>query len=321
MYKAHIEKKPEPIYAFRKKAFEESHPGETYNKDYPDWLEDLIMKCLEKDPEDRFSDGKELDIYVRQMLSEHSGSADISALRRENRELREEMESLKNISDISTKQVDDLVLDLQEQLKESMTIRKDLNERINTLHNQNHSLKEQLETLSESGELNRTQSQQIRKLEEQLTSSKRKLETVSSELESQKQRSRGNKVWKIIAVASVLVSISLFSIFGVDIYNKCNEAPKEVTALHDSKDRKLIDSLSSQIKDRESKINDLNSKIKALAAEISTLKSANKDMVNRNLLTERDATISQLRIQVRDLKDSIMNNNKEIEVLRRHLLN
>ncbi len=63
--KAHRDNKPEPIFELRKKAFERSHPGETYTKDYPDWLEELIMKCLEKNPEDRFMNGKELHEFAK----------------------------------------------------------------------------------------------------------------------------------------------------------------------------------------------------------------------------------------------------------------
>ncbi len=57
---AHKKDIPEPIFNLRKIAFEATHPGETYVKDYPDWLEKIILKCLEKDPKKRYKDGKEL---------------------------------------------------------------------------------------------------------------------------------------------------------------------------------------------------------------------------------------------------------------------
>lgn len=63
---AHQKEMPEPIYGLRENAFEATHPGETYVKDYPDWLEQIIMKCLEKNPNDRYKDGKELyEDYLR----------------------------------------------------------------------------------------------------------------------------------------------------------------------------------------------------------------------------------------------------------------
>ena len=50
-----------PVAPQRKQFYEATHPGQTYEaKDYPDWLEAIIMKCLAKNPEDRFANGREL---------------------------------------------------------------------------------------------------------------------------------------------------------------------------------------------------------------------------------------------------------------------
>ncbi|MBR0073369.1 MAG: serine/threonine protein kinase, partial [Bacteroidales bacterium] len=48
------------IEPLRREAFEAANPGQTYHKDYPDWLEAMIMRCLEKDPDRRYADAKEL---------------------------------------------------------------------------------------------------------------------------------------------------------------------------------------------------------------------------------------------------------------------
>lgn len=58
--KAHKEQTPEPIFGLRKAAFEAAHPGKEYRQDYPQWLEDVIMKCLAKDPAKRYRNGREL---------------------------------------------------------------------------------------------------------------------------------------------------------------------------------------------------------------------------------------------------------------------
>ena len=57
---AHKEAIPPSIEPLRREAFEKAHPGQTYVKDYPDWLEEIILKCLEKNPANRFVDAKEL---------------------------------------------------------------------------------------------------------------------------------------------------------------------------------------------------------------------------------------------------------------------
>ena len=69
--KAHREETPPPIFDLRKAFYESKHPGRTYQKDYPDWLEAAIMRCLEKDPANRFRNGKELHEYVMQHRAEH----------------------------------------------------------------------------------------------------------------------------------------------------------------------------------------------------------------------------------------------------------
>ena len=59
IYHAHLETTPPPIEPLRRAAFEATHPGRTWVKDYPDWLEQIIMKCLAKRPEDRFATAKQ----------------------------------------------------------------------------------------------------------------------------------------------------------------------------------------------------------------------------------------------------------------------
>lgn len=58
--KAHKETPPPPIEGIRKEIYEKKYPGQTYKRDYPQWLEDVIMKCLSKNPADRFKNGTEL---------------------------------------------------------------------------------------------------------------------------------------------------------------------------------------------------------------------------------------------------------------------
>ena len=57
---AHKKVSPPSIEKLRKEFFEKKYPGQEYRKDYPQWLEDVILKCLEKKPADRFKNGKEL---------------------------------------------------------------------------------------------------------------------------------------------------------------------------------------------------------------------------------------------------------------------
>ena len=51
---------PPPIVSLRKSAFEKQIPGTVYERDYPEWLDNVVMKCLAKKPEERFANAKEL---------------------------------------------------------------------------------------------------------------------------------------------------------------------------------------------------------------------------------------------------------------------
>ncbi len=97
--RAHKEDAPQPIFELRKKAFEQRYPGQEYVKDYPEWLEVLIMKCLEKNPTDRFASGKELYKAVvagksaSDLIAAHT--ATIENLKKENGSLRAELSEAK----------------------------------------------------------------------------------------------------------------------------------------------------------------------------------------------------------------------------------
>ena len=60
---AHKYSVPPPIFPLRKNAYEKKY-RKKYEKDYPEWLETVILKCLDKKSEKRFSCGKELFDFV-----------------------------------------------------------------------------------------------------------------------------------------------------------------------------------------------------------------------------------------------------------------
>ena len=106
---AHKSQQPEPIEPLRRALFEATHPNQSYEKDYPDWLEELIMKCLAKNPQDRFHSAKELYEYVMQQTAASATQVKIvekevvknitvpdEKSAEENRLLREQLEALKD---------------------------------------------------------------------------------------------------------------------------------------------------------------------------------------------------------------------------------
>ena len=68
IFKAHEQTPPPSIEAFRKERYEQKFEGKQYKRDFPQWLENAIMQCLEKNPDDRFKNGKELYDYIKSHL-------------------------------------------------------------------------------------------------------------------------------------------------------------------------------------------------------------------------------------------------------------
>ena len=114
------------IEVLRKEAFEKKYEGQEYKKDYPQWLEDAIIKCLQKHPEDRFRNGQELNDFIIEHADE---------MARVPRDLLERMEELnKNNYDLSFE-----VNNLREINKSLNTM---LNEKQQTIMRMDNSLRE-----------------------------------------------------------------------------------------------------------------------------------------------------------------------------------
>lgn len=60
VYQQQLHSNPGPILPKRKAAFEATHPGKKYQRDYPEALDKIIDRCLAKDPDKRYHNAKEL---------------------------------------------------------------------------------------------------------------------------------------------------------------------------------------------------------------------------------------------------------------------
>lgn len=119
---AHKEEKPTSFFEYRKQAYENRYEGKSYVKDYPDWLEELVMKCLEKNTYDRFKNGKELMAFVkendkktRDVVTEDKNGEEllkqkqtIEKLNEELRKMESQCESLHDEKDKLIHEVDEL---------------------------------------------------------------------------------------------------------------------------------------------------------------------------------------------------------------------
>lgn len=75
MYDFHSSSPIPSIFELRKAAFKSVNgEGKEYQKDFPDWLEQLIRKCLAKNPQDRFANAKEINDVFNENLESYSTS-------------------------------------------------------------------------------------------------------------------------------------------------------------------------------------------------------------------------------------------------------
>lgn len=79
MYDFHSSSPIPSIFELRKAAFNIVNGGKMeYQKDYPDWLEQLIKKCLAKNPKERFANAKEINDVFHENLDSYSTSSTVS---------------------------------------------------------------------------------------------------------------------------------------------------------------------------------------------------------------------------------------------------
>lgn len=145
----------------------QSKPTEA--KDYPQWLEDIILKCLEKDPKNRFQNGKELHTEVLRCLIQQEKDTLASIEQKVSIQERQKLEDVitnaqqeikilrKSLDEdfeaqqvAFDKQTENIKIELAEKTKFAKAIQEELNERRTDLgeeKSKNEQLKSDLEKL------------------------------------------------------------------------------------------------------------------------------------------------------------------------------
>lgn len=262
---AHLKAPIPAIEPLRKNAYEEANPKKTYSKDYPDWLENVIRKCLAKKPTDRYSDARELldDInahieadkqketeFINAILEQAAKASELAGMGNELVErlnhLEAQNEELTN--NIQNKETEITIL--QAKLAEEKT-RKNKQNTIDSTSN---------EALAKANE-------EIESLKKRLEENNNTISTLQEELKKQPKPTKHNVIWAVIAL--ILCGASLFagSKFGgttsVD-ESIITQYQDSLTTLQDSHNKQR-DSLTTEIKTLTSSKNNLqaeNAKLK-----------------------------------------------------------
>ncbi len=315
--KAHKEQQPASIFDLRKAAFEHSHPGETYEKDYPEWLEMLIMKCLSKSTKDRFKNGKELYSFVLEYTN-NKADTQIEDLRREIVSLQNKITSLEKATPIPSKEVDKLVTDLQEQLKDVLLSKSSLEQKVKKIQSENTSLKKQQKLYDEVNiECNELRDKietlecRLKETEAELENATNKLSNLAREnkalqednakLRNNTSRSSG-KVWRILSVL-LFISTCIIAILYMNKPTYVGSSDVIAVKVDDGAYEGFSSSkIKSLISERDSLINILNSK-----SQINTPIKNDDRIINqlKGDIQKKEEQIATLNIRIDELNQEV----------------
>ena len=111
------------IKTLRKEFFEKKFNGLEYKTDYPKWLEDVILKCLQKNPNNRFKNGKELYDFITKYAGEKARVSDEMGVKWEQltQELNVQIEELRSVKESLQQQVEQLTSKITKQSEIQMS--------------------------------------------------------------------------------------------------------------------------------------------------------------------------------------------------------
>ena len=265
---AHLNQQPEPIESLRKKYYELTHPGQVYEKDYPDWLEILIMKCLKKKPEDRYRNAKELYNDIEQYVVN---------------EAQVTIEHLKKIIVVKTDQCESLMCDISTYKDE-----------ITNLKSRNDDLKLELALIEKESILSNRRIQQLEADNDMLSTKLSAYRKDNVELRDKVNRYKEKRSPFDYAVYALLVIL----ITGVIYYsgwlqddkdNMTVIEPEEIKKCYVSEDEKMNNGLTENLLIQRDTIiidNTDTTSISVLNSEISNLKEKMRD--KDQLIKEKD---------------------------------
>lgn len=315
--KAHKEQQPASIFELRKAAFEHAHPGEIYEKDYPEWLEILVMKCLSKSTKDRFKNGKELYSFVLEHIN-NEADTQIEDLRREIVSLQNKITSLEKATPIPSKEVDKIVTDLQEQLKDVLLSKSSLEQKVKKIQSENTSLKKQQKLYDEVNvECNELRDKietlecRLKETEAELENATNKLSNLAREnkalqednakLRNNTSRSSG-KVWRILSVL-LFISTCIIAILYMNKPTYVGSSDVIAVEVDDGAYEGFSSSkIKSLISERDSLINILNSK-----SQINTPIKNDDRIINqlKGDIQKKEEQIATLNIRIDELNQEV----------------
>ena len=281
----HETERPADIFPLRKAVYEKITGKSDYEKDYPEWLEELVFKCLEKKPENRFHDAKELQEFFISHLNEDLSSTEktIETLQKANRALTKRIQELETNNSVVNNS--DTLAELSHLKEELARIEGEL---------------EKANNIKDSYYKNLIEKDKI--------------------IEELKNRSGGNKTGTLRAL-SIISSVLAIALIGgvVKYYNETKwlnsllNSPRQVEqSTAPSENEQIIvtdnEELSAEVSRLEKLIKEKNSEIEQKDKRISNLQaevSKKDNQINSLQASDQSSTVNSLRKEIQDLKKQV----------------
>lgn len=310
--------KPTELEFARKKYYEEKFSGQTYTRDYPQWLEDVIMKCLMKDPKERFRNGKELYEYVLTHCNESY-----------NVKYEVEIEQLTSKNDDLSSDNETLNTQLSEMCHTNASLNKKLNSAQNSLNHTQQTLRnvqEQLKTSQQKSSKSRAPLWILLTLfglwglgvsyyawnnnpvewKRQLEDKKQSLAAATNEITELKtiieelQNEKGPQTPSVDNSAEITRLTNLISQKDKRIKELENQSSKQKPVDNSAE----VARLNNQIDQKDKRIKELENQL-----------SKQKPVGNSAEITRLNNQIDQKNKRIKDLESIIEDKNKEIKAL------
>lgn len=287
---------PPVIEPLRRAAFEAAHHGKKYEKDYPDWLEQVIMKCLAKKPEDRYANGKELFLEIEKYSHlEQTSTDDLIKLKDEKKNLILRINDLEN----EKKEFDNQINSLAKQFarttsdaEKSTEENSGLKEKIQGLIKERDDFQDKITDLSK----------QLLSLSEKNAEVNHFADDLQIKLESEEER---NKMF--------FVELKNLKKERDDYRNKNINLSEQISILSAKNEEitKQANSLQSQLFEDEKRYSGLFEELEDLKKDQVILQNKNDDLSKQVLtLSEKNAKASQIAYDLQiKLEDEGKSNN------------
>ena len=295
---AHQKVAPPAIEEIRREFFEKKYEGEKYKIDFPKWLEEAILKCLRKNPAERFKNGKELYEFIVSHASTANAlcnDVEMERLASENKEIASQVNDLRSAN-------------------------RNLNDQLNSKQNECASLSLELGTANEK----------VGRLEKEIVELKKGkvnpativliiLLTVWGAGATLYAFSRGNKA--IVHVSKPVVIHD--TIYQTNSHTKVARDTIYQTVNNDVAIKRLetqISQLNQQIEGYKKQISQKDEEIRKLkSASASSSGSSSEVAALNEKIKKKDAEIKRLNNDLKQKISDLEKANREIAILRRNL--